>query len=283
MSTLVAPTSGTRTVQLDELPTTSLERLLAQAALQTRVDRKYVLDAADLPGVLGAVDGSLEVLRIDGRQRFGYHSTYFDTPALDAFHLAGRGRRRRFKVRTRSYRDSGETWLEVKTRGRRGETVKDRLPYDLADAGRLTAAALDFVATTLESRGVAGVEVAELEPALHTSYERATLLVATCTLLDRVRSTSVRATETSRATVDWGLSWRRPGSGARLALPRQVIVETKGGAGPSALDRALWRHGVRPSRVSKYGAGLAVLTDLPELKWHRVLSQQLHTTPDLPA
>lgn len=269
MSTLLATPTGNRALQLDELPTTSLERVLAQAALQTRVDRKYVLATNDLPAVLGAAADSLELLRIDGRQRFGYHSTYFDTPAKDAFLRSGRGRRRRFKVRTRVYRDSGETWLEVKTRGPRGETVKDRLPYELADAGRLTAEAHDFVAATLEGRGVTGVEVAELGPVLHTSYDRSTLLVT--------------MRETSRATIDSGLTWRRPGSGPTLTLPHQVVVETKGGACPSALDRALWRHGVRPSRISKYGVGLAALTDLPELKWHRVLHQQLHPTPDLPA
>lgn len=282
MNTLVA-TTGTRTVQLGELPTTTLERLLAQASLQTRVDRKYLLAADEVPVVLGLVDGEIEVLEIDRCRCFGYRSTYFDTPARDAFLRSGRGRRRRFKVRTRVYRDSGDTWLEVKTRGPRGETVKDRLPYDLADAGRLTPAALDFVAMTLESRGVTGVEAAELEPVLHTSYERATLLVATCTLLNRVRSTSVRAAEASRATVDWGLSWRRPGSSRTLSLPHQVVVETKGGASPSALDRALWHRGFRPSRISKYGAGLAALSDLPELKWHRVLHQQLRTMPDLSA
>ncbi len=57
-------------------------------------------------------------------------------------------------------------------------------------------------------------------------------------------------------------------------MPDTLIVETKGGSSPSALDRALWRTGTRPSRVSKYGAGLAALDDdLPDLKWHRVLTQ----------
>ncbi|WP_350669715.1 hypothetical protein, partial [Pseudoalteromonas sp. 43-MNA-CIBAN-0464] len=80
-----------------------------------------------------------------------------------------RGRRRRFKVRTRVYRHSGETWLEVKTRGPRGTTVKDRLPYELADAGRLTDRARDFVATTLAGRHVPDVDAASLVPSLHTS------------------------------------------------------------------------------------------------------------------
>ena len=75
---------------LDTLPGIGLDDLLRRAALQTRIDRKYVLDADRLPRLLAAVDGSAHILDIDGRRWFGYLSTYFDTPGLDAFHLAGR-------------------------------------------------------------------------------------------------------------------------------------------------------------------------------------------------
>lgn len=248
-------------MSIDSLPTVSLDRLLAEAALQTRVDRKYLLDAGLVSQVLDAIDGEAHVLCIEGCRTFAYRSTYFDTPDLDAFHRAGRGRRRRFKVRTRVYRHSGETWLEVKTRGPRGTTVKDRLAYDLADAGRLTAGARDFVAATLEARRVRDVDVAALVPSLHTAYDRATLLLS-------------GAGPASRATIDSGLAWRRPGSPEPVTVPGAVIVETKGGASPSALDRALWRTRTRPARVSKYGTGLAVLDDdLPDLKWHRLITR----------
>jgi len=251
--------------ELDRLWPVTLEYLRGDADLQTRIDRKYVLADDDLAGVLDALPGSPRVLEIDGRRRFAYRSTYFDTPALDAFHSSGRGRRRRFKVRTRVYRHSRDTWLEVKTRGARGTTVKDRLPYDLADAGRLTAEAFDFVSATLAAHRVADVDAATLIPSLHTSYERTTLLLTGAGL--------------SRATIDSGLAWRRPGSTFSVSVPGTLIVETKGGSSPSALDRALWRAGTRPSSVSKYGAGLATLDDdLPDLKWHRVLTR-LPTAP----
>ena len=245
---------------IDQLPEISLANLLQAAELQTRLDRKYLLDADLLAPVLDAVDGSAAVLAIDGRRTFAYRSTYFDTTGLDAFLLAGRGRRRRFKVRTRLYRHSGETWLEVKTRGPRGTTVKDRLPYDLADAGRLTPDGRDFVAQTLAARGVRDVDVAGLVPSLHTAYDRSTLLIC-------------GTGAPSRATIDQGLSWRRPGGPAAMTLPGTLVVETKGGSSPSELDRALWRTGSRPATVSKYGAGLAMADErLPELKWHRVVS-----------
>ena len=263
--TWTAPDTDTRR-SLADLPGTTLETVLGQAALQTRIDRKYLLDDDELPAVLSGVEGTLAVLRIDGRQGFGYQSTYFDTPRRDAYRRAGQGRRRRFKVRTRVYRDSSEAWLEVKTRGQRNTTVKDRLPYELSNAGRLTPVARAFAEQTLSARGVDGVDVASLAPTLHTGYVRTTLLLT-------------GGAAASRATVDTGLVWRRPGSALALALPHQVIVETKGGSAPSPLDRALWRAGVRPSRISKYGAGLAALDDdLPSLKWHRLLNQELNPT-----
>ncbi|MGC3995296.1 MAG: polyphosphate polymerase domain-containing protein [Propionicimonas sp.] len=277
--TALAPHPDTVTeVSLDALPAVGLPELLERAALQTRVDRKYLLGADRLPAVLGAVDGSLRVLEIDGRRDFGYRSTYFDTPALDGFLRAGRGRRRRFKVRTRTYRESGETWLEVKTRTARGETVKDRLPYDLADAGRLTDAGRDFVAGIVADRAAGEVDATALVPVLHTRYRRATVLVTA--RADRPGQGLVAAPDASRVTIDSGLAWRRPGSEERLSLPGEVVVETKGGTRPSVFDHALWDAGVRPSRVSKYGVGLAALDDLPALKWHRIVNDYLSNPPE---
>jgi hypothetical protein len=266
-------TIASRAIDLATLPAVGLAELLAHAELQTRVDRKYLLPAADLPTVLGNTDAALRVLEIDGRREFGYTSTYFDDPDLVSFHRAGRGRRRRFKVRTRVYRDSGEAWLEVKTRTGRGETVKDRLPYDLADAGRLTVGAREFVAATVAARDAGEADVAALVPVLHTSYRRTTLLVTATPVVHRVRYPTEVIDDVTRATIDFGLSWRRPAADTTLGLPGRVVVETKGGTAPSPLDRALWRAGVRPSRVSKYGVGLAALTDLPDLKWHRVVGR----------
>jgi hypothetical protein len=100
------------------LPAVALAELQETAALQTRVDRKYVLPLDALPGLLAALPDGTRRLVIDGRDAFGYESVYFDTPDLDAFRLAAGRRRRRYKVRTRTYCDTGGCWLEVKTRAR---------------------------------------------------------------------------------------------------------------------------------------------------------------------
>ena len=57
-----------------------------------------------------------------------------------------------------------------------------------------------------------------------------------------------------------------------------VVVETKSAGAPSAADRVLWRHGVRPTKVSKFCTGLAVIRpDLPANKWHRVIDRHWRT------
>ena len=242
-----------------------LDELVARAALQTRVDRKYLLPLAAAEQVVAALAGSARVLEIGGRRDFGYASLYFDTPELTSYHLAARGRRRRFKVRRRTYADTGRSFLEVKTRGGRGSTVKERVaddggPLELDAAGRC------FVDEALDRAGIAPL-AGRLRPVLGTGYRRTTL--------------HLPATE-SRVTVDTGLTWVAPG-GPPLQLPGLAIVETKSSATPSAADRRLWRLGHRPARISKYGTGLAALHEhLPANKWHPVLSRHFSLDPLTP-
>jgi hypothetical protein len=223
------------------------------------VDRKYLLPVADADTVLADLAAARPVRVLDdgGQRDFAYGSLYFDTPDLAGYHLAARGRRRRFKVRRRTYLDSGDAFCEVKTRGRRGETVKQRVPADGAGLGGAGA----FVDEVLGAAGLGWVRSGDLRPVLATRYRRTTLHLPGC---------GPGATE-ARITVDTGLSWSLPG-GRGLTLPGLAVVETKSGAAASAADRALWRAGHRPSRISKYGTGLAALRgDLPDNRWCPVL------------
>lgn len=240
-----------------------LEELVAEASFMTRVDRKYVVPRAALPAVLAALHDDTRVLEIGGERRFGYHSVYFDTPDLLSFRLAAHPRRRRFKVRTRRYLEVGTAYLEIKTRGARGATVKERMEYPPAATELLTRSARTDVATALQAVGVDPDRVTELAPTLATRYRRATLLAAD---------------SGARATVDTDLEWIDAG-GQTLALPHLAIVETKSGSTASDVDRLLWRLGHRPASVSKYATGLAALRpDLPRNRWARLLRESF--TPE---
>ena len=287
-----APTSAP--LSTDHLASTGLTELNSAAGLLTRVDRKYLVPLERAQDLVNGLTPDARVLDIDGRRRFSYASTYFDTPGLEAFMLAARKRRRRFKVRTRTYLDTGLCFLEVKTRGARGTTVKRRMGYHPDDASRLTGPGRAFVAACLASTGVTGPAAAReiaaaLRPVLATTYERTTLHLPDAE---------------ARATIDTTLTWQRLTPGARtraaavtagapqalrparltaaindgepVAVAGVAVVETKNPATPSPADRALWDAGHRPTRISKYATGMALLhPELPANRWYRTLTHEL--------
>lgn len=251
------------TSPLHRLPAVSLAELQADAALQTRVDRKYVVPLPTLGTLLEQLGPGTRVLDVDGRRTFTYRSVYFDSPTLTSYLGAARRRRDRFKVRTRTYVDDGACWVEVKTRGPRGTTVKERAPHAPDASGTLTEPAWSFASTVLGDDRAARLD-GPLRPTLVTTYDRVTLHVAA------PDGTS------SRTTLDTGLLWTDPATGRDRSLPGLAVVETKTGSTPSPTDRLLWRHGLRPVRISKYGTGMAVLhPDLPATPWRRVLDRHV--------
>ena len=251
-----------RRAVLDSLsarPPVSLEELNAAASLQTRIDRKYVVGEQQAADVLRSLPAPVRVLETLGRRAFAYESVYFDTPALDSYFLAAHNRRRRYKIRTRTYVDSSVCFLEVKTEGARAATVKERIPYQLQDTHRVTPVGLAYITETLQS-AVGSVPTGPLAPVIETAYDRITLFLPS---------------SSSRATVDLDVTWRRPGGAAKV-LTGALILETKSGVAASALDRHLWAHGIRPTRISKFATGMAVLDPaLPANRWHRTLSRYL--------
>jgi hypothetical protein len=262
-----APAAPPRLDGLDGLQPIGLDELTAQAELQVRRDRKYVLPVSDLATLLPALDRDTRILDIDGIRLFRYASVYFDTAELISFRLTALRRRRRFKIRTRTYLDSGLCLLEVKTEGVRGGTVKTRLAYERQHHDDV-APGRRFVDAVLADLDVGSLDFA---PVLTTHYLRTTLFLPA---------------SQSRATIDIDLSWAdlgQPDSGRpELSLPGLAVVETKTRAAASEVDRLLWARGHRPTSISKYATGLAALRpELPSAPWRRLLRR--HFPPPAPA
>ncbi len=246
---------------LSALPRIGLAELEERAALQSRVDRKYVLPATEVDWLLDTLGPAAAVLEISGVRQFTYESLYFDTPDLASYRLTAHRHRRRFKIRTRTYADSGACWLEVKVPGPRGSTIKYRAPHP--PEHRHTVGAGDaFVADVFARHDLTARIGLEFAGTLRTRYLRFTLLLPD---------------SDSRVTVDTRLRWS---AGDReLELPRIAIVETKTGSAASFADRRLWQRGHRPVAISKYATGLAAIrADLPSAPWRRVLRRHF-TTP----
>jgi hypothetical protein len=243
----------------------ALGELIERAALQCRVDRKYVVAVDEVPDLLDQLTPYARVLDIDGQRLFAYESVYFDTPCLASYHCAAYRRRRRFKVRTRTYLDSAQCWLEVKISGARGLVTKHRLPY-LAEDRHTVRSGRGFVDEALVRESIwPDLTARPLEPVLTTNYRRSTLLLPATA---------------SRVTIDTALTWH---DGDRaLRLPGIAVVETKTSSAASLVDRMLWQRGIRPVRISKYATGLAALRlDLPDVPWRRTLRRHFRASPPL--
>jgi hypothetical protein len=242
-----------------------LEELTDRAGLMVRRDRKYAVTEDELSALLACLPSGTRALEIGGRRRFDYTSTYFDTPTLTCYYLTARRRRRRFKLRTRQHGPGSPVFLEVKTRGPRGITVKDQVgalapptglgPSAVPCAGGLLDEALAVVAR----RGCQAPAAADLAPVITVRYRRSTLLLP----------------DGARATIDTDLTWTTPG-GASDGVPGLVVLETKTRGPATALDHAAWEAGLRPVALSKFGVGLArTHPGLPAHRWHRLLTTTL--------
>ena len=220
-----------------------LEELEAAAALQDRVDTKYLVSCDVFAALAERLSGTHSVLEIDCRRSFRYHTVYFDTEALTAYRDHMQRRRRRYKCRSREYVDSGVCTFEVKLKGLRGRTIKHRMAYDRARRDELSEPALQFVRDCLE-RSYGRSPEGDLEPALAVTYARVTF--AAPALGERV-------------TCDFDLGFCAPSGAAGRLAEDTVIVESKSASGSAVADRALRALGARPEGAcSKYCLGVGL-------------------------
>jgi hypothetical protein len=243
------------------LPAIDLATLEREAALLRRLDRKYVVSVTTFEHLLQTLHDDWRALDIDGCRLFGYTSTYFDSPDLATYRAHLQRRRRRFKVRVREYAETGEAMLEVKRKGLRGATVKERTPHRPWCDAELDDTAMDFVARSVQ--GYADLPSGRLGPVVTTRTRRATL---------------VDVGSQARVTVDVDLSCGR-GDTATELLSGRVLLETKSEGPGSSVDRTLRRLGARPVEMSKFCVGVAALgLDLPTNPWRRTMRRYFEPT-----
>ena len=220
-----------------------LEALDTRAALQRRVDQKYLVPPDALAPLLERLRPAFLALEIDGRRESLYESVYFDTPGLRCYRDHVEGHTPRIKVRTRLYVDTRVCALEAKLKRADGETAKASCDLDPSDHGRLTAEGLGFLEEEIGAE-VPHVSLLELGPALTTGYRRATL---------------AGREDPLRVTFDADV-WASVPGGARAELaPGHVIVETKSEDGDSDADALLREDGHEPVSLSKYRRGIEEL------------------------
>lgn len=244
----------------------SLQEINTTNRLQTRIDRKYLLNQTQTSNLLRTFSSQACALNVNGQQHSRYDSTYSDTPDFELYYLARTGRRRRAKIRERTYLSTGARFLELKTKSGRSQTVKTRIT--LTETSETTQKARNWLSQELFNQQIApDISQAErfvtsLQPVLTTSYERVTL-----------------ALDDIRVTIDTDLDFYTgnnfANNFANNAKYRMdyAVVETKTAQCASDVDRWLWQQGIRPMRMSKFALGMSLLyPQLPANRWHRTLT-----------
>lgn len=239
----------------------SLETVLAEAPAMTRVDRKYLVPVSTARRFVESLAQEWRAMEFSNRTSTHYHSQYFDTPSWGAARDHVQRRRRRWKVRRRTYLEDGLCRLEVKTKDGRGRTVKALLESDRSGEGALTATEREFVASVLGGHRVA-LDPEVLRPSMEISYERLTLA-----------RTGVAP---ARLTIDWKVECATD-HGRTWVDTDYVLVETKGDLRPADADRLLVELGHRPHWFSKYTSAACLLAPgLPDNDVRAFRGQHLH-------
>lgn len=153
------------------MPTLDLDRIAA-VRLMNRVDTKYLVDERRCMELLERAADQYYVQIIDDCRACRYSTLYYDTPQWDMYHLHHNRRLTRQKIRTRTYVETGVTYLEIKSKSNKGRTHKRRMALDrsLFAAAATDTAAADFL------RREARYAPETLSPSLATRFVRVTLV-----------------------------------------------------------------------------------------------------------
>jgi len=229
-------------IQLDEIN---------QLKLLKRIDKKYVMSVDKLAVLLEMLKKDYRIMEINGDRDFGYHTNYYDTPNLNLYLNHQNQRLNRYKIRTRDYIVSNSSFLEVKRKTNKGQTIKTRMPIDACDS--LNDEHYEYLKSVVDLNGNTLVKSSE------NSFRRITLV-------------SFETLE--RITLDYDLKFYR--NGKIIEMPFLSIVEVKRDkAGKrSPIVEALKELKVHARGFSKYCMGLAYL--IPELKQNSFKKNKLY-------
>lgn len=203
--------------------------------LMNRTDTKYWFHANHLYQLLEAVQENYFILTMNNKVALPYSTIYYDTNTNGMFTSHHNGKLNRYKIRRRSYVNSGISFLEVKFKNNKGRTIKKRIPTEFNNNFNETE--------SIFLQGNTPFSVDDLSPSLINNFLRITL---------------VNKNFKERCTIDFNLGYKT--ANKQIELNYLVIVEIKADGSPSAspLARALRNQRIKNSGFSKYCIGRTV-------------------------
>ena len=248
------------------MPTLDLDRIAA-VRLMNRVDTKYLVDERRCMELLERAADRYYVQVIGSCRACRYSTLYYDTPQWEMYHRHHNRCLTRQKIRTRTYVETGITYLEVKNKSNKGRTHKRRMALDrrFFAAAAADSAAADFL------RRETDYAPETLSPSLATRFVRVTLvnhaMTERITIDFDLHFDNVRAAGSLDGGINGGVNpipdpTAAP-SGATATLGSLAVIELKQDAlAPSTMKQLLAQLGVKPFKLSKYCIGEALTNPL---------------------
>lgn len=218
--------------------------------LMNRTDTKFVTTKEKLRQLLELAQEEYYVQEIDGRRIGDYYTMYFDTPDYGMFRVHHCGHANRQKLRIRSYVESKQNFLEVKTKNNHKRTKKKRMTFTDFDPanprhdirfGLTDGSTADYDAFLTERLFY---DKDTLSPGIENRFHRITL---------------VNKGKTERLTIDLDLYFRNLKTGQEHQFQKVVIIELKrDGLVPSPILPLLNKLRIKTMGFSKYCIGTAI-------------------------
>ena len=212
--------------------------------LQNRTDTKFVFNADLLPIILKDIKDDYSILEIKEKRTNSYKTLYYDTKELQSYIQHHNGKANRIKIRFRKYIESDLNYLEVKFKNNKARTIKSRKKIDQIETN-LSTESTEFIEEHSFYKGD------DIIPVLWNEFTRLTL---------------VHKTKNERLTIDLNLAFKSVASNEEKEIPHIIIAEVKQekASGDSDFIKAIRKHHIRKSGMSKYCVGTALLN--PTLK-----------------
>jgi hypothetical protein len=210
---------------------------IGKANFMNRIDTKFPLRTDVLfERILPSIVDDYYIVEINGLRYMEYETVYFDTPDNRFFTAHQNGKKDRFKVRKRTYVDTGNRFLEIKHKNNKGKTKKKRIEVTTS-LNEIVPEEYGFVAEHLPD----DIVPQTLKAVIQNHFYRITL---------------VRKDMGERCTIDCELGFRTP-EDANTETKGFSMVELKheAGAPKSPLQKVLARNGVKQASFSKYCIG----------------------------
>lgn len=239
------------------MPTITLDEM-SSIKLMNRVDTKYVISEECCMELLRRAVDEYSVQVIGDVRACRYSTLYYDTADLEMYTVHHNRKLTRQKIRTRTYVESGITFIEVKNKTNKGRTKKKRIAIDESYFADVCASQ----EATAFLRERANYAPETISPALITKFDRITL---------------VNHAHTERLTIDMNLRFvnMRADAAVETMIDRMVIVELKqDGLCYSPMKEILLDLRVKKLKISKYCVGTALAN--PTVKANR-FKQKIRT------